>query len=254
MKKKTIISLCVVCFIVGAIAYSSASYYTQKDRTLVRPKINELPLGYDSTSISQLYKIGFSNTKAALSIEAYTQRKLYQEKYGLSFLSNDEMTDFLKKNNFILGDADTYIGEIPANAVKSILDNVRKLHDTRSIYTLTLTHNNLSYELFSDELFIAFIGNRTSLRWEEVLSDNKNSITDFVKPSAIKSHGIVMSDFWTITLNRPSENKVMVVGGAKEFNTTGLQIVEGILSLPVPKDPIAVQKVRGGYVELASWQ
>jgi hypothetical protein len=48
-------------------------------------------------------------------------------------------------------------------------------------------------------------------------------------------------------------NPLYIIAGAKSFNTEGMELKEGILTAIPPKDPIALAKVDGGYVELANW-
>lgn len=249
--KKRLIIVGISAFLLGAVVYSAASYYTTKVMGVKRPRLETvLPGGYDSVSISELYNMGFEKSKVVRLSEVIQKRKMYQDKYGLLFMSDSEMKSLLGSNNFIMGATNKFIGDIPAASLKEIVENVGRLNDARSVFNLTLTHDDITFELYSDELNL--IPSNGHLDWQSY--QWKYNIPDVVKASAIKSHGIPASDFWTLDRSAERNQRVMIIAGANQFDISGMQVVEGILSLPVPKDPIAVLKVPGGYVELANWE
>jgi len=46
---------------------------------------------------------------------------------------------------------------------------------------------------------------------------------------------------------------IYVVAGVNKFDTSGMEIKQGVLTAVAPPDPIAVMKVEHGWVELAAW-
>lgn len=255
MKNKKVITIAIVCLLIGGIIYNASSYLYRSNMSLKRVGLQySFPKGYDSTSVSELYKIGFKNVENAGVVDAVIKRKMYSEKYGILFMSDSEVQCFLKDNNFIMGDADKYIGNLPDHAVKNIVSNFEKLNDKRGIYLLTLPHDHISFELYSDELKYGIVDKSTVISWDTDYFNTKGEIRSMVKDAVIVNKSIPNSSFWNIRKLKDYNERVMVIGGAKDFNTAGMELIKGILSLPVPKDPIAVLKVPGGYVELASWE
>jgi len=255
MKNKKTLTIAIICLLMGGVIYNASSYLYRSEMSLKRLGLQySLPKGFDSASVSELYKMGFKNVQSAGFINAVIKRKMYNEKYGLLFMSDSEVESFLKDNNFIMGDADKYIGNLPEHAVTNIISNFEKLNDKRSVYLLTLTHDRISFELYSDELKYEIVDKATVISWDTDYAKTMGRIQSIVKESAMANKNIPNSDFWTLRKMKNSNERVMVIGGAKDFNTTGMELVKGIISLPVPKDPIAILKVPGGYVELASWE
>lgn len=248
MKKKTIII--IAAFILGAVVYSTASLFTTKYVHLKRPKISNLiPEGYDSASVADLYSMGFSKAKNIEAYELHSKRKMYFEKYGLMYMTDAEVKKILSDNNFIMGAADKYIGTIPKFAIDSIVSKTNQIHDKRSIYRLTLTHRRISYDFYSDELHRVPVSGWAT--WEQSFH---GEFRYFIKQSALDKRGIQPDFFWNLSLQKRNNDRIMIIAGANQFDISGMQVIEGILSLPVPKDPIALLEVPGGYVELVNWE
>jgi hypothetical protein len=247
--KKKILALTAM-FILGAIVYSTASFFVEKYAQVKRPVIQSLlPAGYDSASIADLYAVGFKNAKNIELYEAYKTRKKYMDEYHIMYMTDTQVKQLLSDNNFILGDADRFTGTIPKFAIDSIVSKVKQVGDNRSIYELFLPHNNLQFDLYSDEMNKVPVSGHAN--WDAYYG---TLFGNFIKQSAIAKHKIPASDFWQINLKKQSNTRVVIIAGANQFDITGMQVVQGILSLPVPKDPIALLQVPGGYVELVNWK
>ncbi len=93
------------------------------------------------------------------------------------------------------------------------------------------------------------------LNWMNYMKiDNLEAMTSVVKLSAIQRENMPITAFFTLEKQKEISNGVIIIGASKYFNTSGMNLIDRILSVPPPKDPIAALKVANGYVELANWE
>ncbi len=102
MKKKILIPIMLILLLGG-----SAAYYKTKDRDLKKPILAyKLSGGADSAYLEDMANIGLISYKSALAFKYTKERVFYMSKYGLNFMGDEEMKEFLEDNNFIMGAAE----------------------------------------------------------------------------------------------------------------------------------------------------
>ena len=243
MKKKIIIG----CLL--AIIASSAFVYKTKERTLVRPNLStELPYGLDSDYIKKMISLGMNTSKEAKLLINVSQRKYWKTTFGLNFLGEDEMATFLSDNSFILGPADKYKNIVPTEAGHTLAKNFDMIGDYQEEKYSYWSIGGTVYTLTKKEVLINLIPGQTI--WFPVLSEQ-----GLITKSAILRTGLVPNVYCLLRHELKPKNSIYIIGAQKDFNIpSDWSIVNDILMPPPPKDPIAVIKVYGGYVELARWE
>lgn len=247
MKKKIIIYSTI------ALLITSGFYYKTKEPSLIPIELAKIaPMIGDSAYFESMAALGFKDEKISHIISYVKNRGYWEREFGLKFIGNDEMDKFLNDNSFILGPASNFKSTVPVEAGKRIIKEYERISNFSSSYTLTLLHDNLSYTLSKNDLVIVPQSGQT-LNWMNYVSGTAwASMTRLVKPEAMGKHNIRASDFFTLAKTPNSD--VLIIASKSEFKTEGMDLINRILSHPVPKDPIAVIKVKDGYVELASWE
>lgn len=208
MKKKILITVtAIVLLTVPFVIYSCNDSNASKPASMPVHK-EEL-----KESISkQLSSIGFRNSKSVLFISSSSEKQKWA-KMGFKYISQEEADFLMRENNFIIGPATVYIGEITEQASKEILTTYNEVQ-------------SLLPDMFVDPI------NRS---WTQKELDNMSAV----------------DRAWVLT-GRKAHSEVYVIGPADKFNIEGMNLFGRELT-PKVVDPIAVLKVDFGFVELARW-
>lgn len=213
--KKLIVPLSVLAVGIGGYFVLESSMAKPIATSLKEfPHTMELPKGIDSAYVAKLNEFGFGNTQSAREYRYILARQKWQKNFGLTFIGEQEMSNFLEDNGFIIGASDKFLESIPAEAGREMMDNYNKIKDCLFRY---------------NALWTSVAGTGTL-----VFGDNLNLSVD-----------------WPIEPPPPRiAHTIYVIANAKKFNTEGMVVKEGKL---INHDPIAVVKTDGGYVEIAHW-
>lgn len=246
--KKKIITCSILTLLVA-----SGFYYKTKEPALIPMELTKVaPMVAGSSYFESMAALGFKDEKISHIISYVKNREYWKNGFGLKFIGDDEMSKFLNDNSFILGPASNFKSTVPVEAGRRIISEYERISDFSASYTLTLPHSNLTYTLSKNDLVIVPKSGET-LDWiNYICGTGCHGITRVVKPEAIAKYNIFPSDFFTLVKTNPSD--VLIIASSSEFKTEGMDLINRILSHPTPKDPIAVLKVKDGYIELASWE
>lgn len=243
MKKKVLVSV-----IIGlALAAGGYFFIFAKSKPNVRSvkmwqRQMEFDKNFDSAYIASLSQAGFSSLKEVKNMKYVIERIKWMKEYGLHFLGDEEMNKFLVDNDFIIGDADQYIGDVPPDAGKEMIANFKKIGFVEKRYKLTL-NSGRQIIFTAEEVSPTQIGDgvNTNLHWTQ----------DFISRDLMTLNNIPNESGFSIV---PEGVKIQIVAGMEKFNTQGMVIEDRILKAPPPPpDPIAIVKVRYGWVQLAGW-
>lgn len=253
--KKAIIGLLVVAASVG-LYFSFTSYISKKkentlQRQVVKPILSDkLPEGFDSVYVERMSELGMNTTKEAMLLLNVKQRKYWKENFGLTFMGDNEMTEFLAENKFILGEANRYLHMIPVEVGNVMIDNINKINPPdKKMYRFWETAGSTWILNEEDVNVHPTVGRNIDFAYY----DNEQTYR-MIKQSIREKYSLPNNLHCHIMLEPTKKSEIYIIGSAKEFNTTGMVIEDGILKAIPPKDPIAVLKVPNGYVELASWE
>lgn len=166
--------------------------------------------------IEELAKIGFTKSSSLIALKTSSEREAWTKK-GFVYISQEELGNIMAENNWFIGPANAYIGNIPADAAKKIAN----------------VYNRLSSYRF--EIFVAPDGRRFT---EGELNKFSSIDANWIKTGTKTTTGA----------------EVFVVAPSDKFDQTLLDIQGGELK-PKTKnpDPIVVVKINNGYIELARW-
>lgn len=163
-----------------------------------------------------LKDIGFTNIPIVTEAIAAEKRKYIKEKYGLNYLSKNELDNIMKDNNLIIANADRYIGNMPLDIAKQIVENYNKFQNTD----------------LNEDIWIAPDGRM--FRTGQINRLPKKEDRDW------------------IMMGNKTTSVIQVAAPVKEFNTERMVILNNHLVEP-SKDPIALIEIEDGYIELARW-
>jgi hypothetical protein len=166
------------------------------------------------SQVEVLKDMGFTSVVEIKQLAA-NEHKAKWAKYGLTFLSKDEVDLYMTENDFIMGPTDRYIGNMPKSAADALVANYNKI---RKI--------NLP-AMYTDP-----IGRKWTQNQVDAMSERDRNWV-------YEGSGIVPP-------------VISVIAPAKKFNTEGMLISNRQLKVDHP-DPKVVYKVQDGYIELASW-
>lgn len=239
MKKKILIAVLSV-MILGAASFL---FIRSKSKPVARElkeadRSTSFHKDFDSSYYAELSKLGFSSNDGVKSLRYITERKKWMAGYGLYFLGDEEMSKFLNDNDFIIGPADKYLGEVPKEAGEKMAENFSKAF-SREIYRVYT--DDIDIVVYKEDF--AYVPERDFC--------NGNSLQDYFSREIIEKYRIPSTSAFCI--NKIQGSGIHIISGAKDFNTEGMILKNGILEKTPPVDPIAVVRVAGGWVELTSW-
>lgn len=77
--------------------------------------------------LESLKAAGFTNLPTFVKRNADIKREQYKALYGANYIADEELSTLLEDNGFLLGPSICYVGEIPADPGVKIVDNLRKI-------------------------------------------------------------------------------------------------------------------------------
>ncbi len=207
MKKIVLLLLIVVSVITFYSCQRAGASSTIKDKqTSMSP----------ATINSTLKEAGFTNLSDFVKQASKLQKEYYKNKYGLEYLSDEEVSQMLIRNDFIMGAPVAYIDNIPLSAGEKLVTNLKKLENEKRLLTR-----------FDAEIGEFITEKEASDRWEAHAQQYQIEVAPLVMVAAPRGK-------FDVTKSRVILNK-------------NLEIDSEV------KDPIAFYKTSGGYVVLAIW-
>lgn len=238
MKKKTLLITLAIVAVFGI----SASYM--------------IPSSKRDTDLKQFLKeAGFSKVPGIKSFSLSKEKNYWMDKYGLYFLSYEEMDSLCYANNFIVGESDRFKENIPDASVVEMKTNYDKLKSDIIDYGFEINNQiNPSVFLSSSEVgyWLRGEGRMYSFECNFIRENLKYRVTNKGKKVLNDFYNIFSCDKWEM-VRVPSHSKIFVVAAPDKFDISGM-VINGINLEVAPKpDPIAVIKHRAGYVILTKW-
>lgn len=200
-----------------------------------------------------LYSAGFKNIPTFKDWEKNVDREFWKKHRALNYISYQEADSLMQLNNFIVADAENYIGNIPDSTQKLIHINYEKIEDDMLTYAIDARDGKSAY-LFSGNEVGWWLRNRESANWSDFVILSSVLYDRLDDKNAIMKAGCPNVNRWE--MNRDYTNtKIKIIANAKYF-APGTTLDSNKLSLakPIVKDPLAVIKHRNGYVVLAVWE
>jgi len=202
---------------------------------------------FDSAYYADLKAAGFTSIENVKALSYITERKKWMREYGLYFLGDAEMSQFLSDNDFIIGPASRYIEDVPKEAGLKMIENFNK------IYSVSMNAPN-RYKLYTRNNEWILDESEFIRPPSENFCNDPSTATAYVYPEIIMQKGIEITPFFCIERQSVETGvQIQIIAAAKCFNTVGMVIEDRVLKAVPPKDPIAVVKVKDGWVELANW-
>jgi hypothetical protein len=244
MKKKILLPALLVLVATATYFVFSSSISKPIARSIkLADRSMDAPTDFDVTYLESLKDVGFNSLKDVKHLKNIQNRKDWMDKCGVYFLGDDEMTKFLTDNDFIIGAADRFLCEIPKEAGVNMIQRFRPIRDSLTMYYLHIYNTfDMVYCLEASEM---------AIKPENIIRrKEEESFVKYLKPSTIEERKIPAPYVWDMNIVRP---EIQIIAAAKCFNTEGMIIEDRILKATPPKDPIAVVKVKDGWIELVNW-
>lgn len=150
------------------------------------------------------------------------------------FITQDKLREICKKYGLVFGEAEWFVGEIPEKNMQDMVNFKVRLEDR-------------VYQIYDDEWD----------SWESANLLNESELKKKLTPETIKSieKG---EDFWFSTTNGDKKvlhrSKLMrVVATREEFDMDGKEVEGFEITRQLPKDPIVLQDVIGGFLIITKW-
>lgn len=162
-----------------------------------------------------LREAGFTSLPAFVKKDLEEKRKFYDEKYGVTFFSDKELSDLLVNNGWLIGCSNYYIGDIPVESGKKMIENLKMISEKE----IHLDRYDLNqHEMVTQEVALE--------RWTARTSP----------------------DIAVIPL-------VFIAAPKDKFDMSGATVNINADNFIEPKnnDPVALYKINGGWLELARW-
>lgn len=185
------------------------------------PKTSKKENGNSLTPVSKGYVLklkeaGFTRIKNVVEHESEAQREYYAKKYGLFYLSDEELRQLLRDNGFLVGASSFFIGEMPDSAANTLIKNLD-----------LVSANEEKFDRYDYPLHEFVTQPEALARWEAHYRMYDIGIMPLVFIAA------------------PSDKF--------DLSTDKVQLNENMFVMPKNNDPIALYKVKGGWIELARW-
>ncbi len=204
----------LIALAVLTIAGATTAFIIRNDVTAIKEK--PTPVGTDIRDVSELKELGFVNVGSVVSREESILKKRYLEAYGCNYYSDREIISVLQENEWVVAPSSSYTGEIPDAAAKLMLANVHKI---------TSKEEKLDrYDYVVNE----FVNEEVA--WQRYTDHYKNYDVELIPLVFIAA----------------PKSKI-------DLTKTKFSINQEALLIPKNVDPIALYRVKTGWVELARW-
>lgn len=231
-----------------------------KARTVKRPPV-DAPKGYSEAFAKKLQEAGFTANENVTYMQTKEHRDYWQKTFGLNFIGDVEIQKFLHDNDFIMGETTRYLGEMPQSAFVEMNKNLEMV---RKKYAPFVKFSEIDNDFNGTFMFTdggGVTGWSSSLSWSPMPSTTREftydvptgvRVTELVD-GTVKTERVEKGKSTIIYDTLPLNSEVWIIAAKAKFNTEGMQLEGRILRNP-PTDPIALVKVKSGYVELANWE
>jgi len=228
--------------LVGLLVLMCFSMNFSKAKTVKRP-MTEAPKGFDEAYVKRLEALGFSQNESVLYLQSKKHQEYWSQTFGLNFIGDGEIQKFLMDNDFIMGEASKYVGDIPKEAGDLISSNLTLLKNKYAPF--------VKYEMErKKEIDRGWVsGGVLTLSFNIPEYPQRQDLPNGTTMVTNMENGKLTTTYDTIP-ERP--NEIWIIAAKAKFNTEGMQLEGRILRNP-PEDPIALVKVKNGYVEIANW-
>lgn len=201
-----------------------------------------------------LNSAGFKKVPEVVKYNSTSEKAYWFNKYGLYFLTHQEMKTLCDSNNFIIGPADAYKESVPDSSAFEMMQNYNKIKNDMCCYFVNNWHTRTEMWFTDNELK----SDVKNMRWQfsniEFNSSDENLINHVTK----KGNDVIinvynlegLTDYECVKLN--DFTKIKVVADIRKFDKTGLTVKGNELIKP-KTDPMAVIQHRNGYIILTRW-
>lgn len=226
--------------------------FTTSYSVLVKSKpadIAAVSIKRDESIKDFLIKAGFKKVAGIKSYSTDIEKSWWFNKYGLHWLSYEEMDTLMKQNNFIIGAAENYIDSIPDAAAITMRENYKAVSPELLTWRL-----NPYLNWVNTYWFTSYEIDEPAARKEggQVMPEYLNALFTESGIERKNKYDVLFAGIYDIVRDN-ALSKIFVVADKSKFDIKGMEIVGRELRRPIAHDPIAVIKHRTGYVILAKW-
>ncbi len=215
MKHKHILIAVAVFIAAGLSTTAFIVANPLKSSTKTNPKLGAMAIPSKSY-LDDLKDAGFVSLPDFVKKDAEEKRAYYKELYGVLFHSDDEMKTLLEDNGWLMGGSDIYVGEIPLKEGRIMIERLKMISDKEPKLDRMDTRNK------------EFLNQKDAqMRWEASGRYFDVSVLPLVFIAAPKEK---------FNLNKDK-----------------LQINPDNTITAKNNDPVALYKIKGGWLELARW-
>lgn len=201
-----------------------------------------------------LQSAGFNKVPGVIKYNSIEEKKYWFNKYGVYFITHDEMKVLCDSNNFIIAPCTVYKGSIPDVAIKEMQVNYNKIGDDMLKYNAH--HTGEAGMLFTENETGWWLSNKTE-DWYGYYNFLSDDLKDRLNSRGVKvlKEQYGLSSFTEWRWNKTDTyTKIQIVADSENFDLTGLDKNGYLYTKHIPKrDPIAVIQHRNGYIILAKW-